>query len=84
MTKKYDTAQSPFQRARVHPSTPRKSIAGMDRTMTRLKPGDLFRQIQTLTAELEGMTLSKAPAPIKPRVNVDFNRSPAGGFQMRQ
>jgi len=84
VTKKYDTAQSPYQRARVHPSTSEESASGMEQTMMRLKPGDLFRQIQTLTAELEAMALRKAPAPIKPRVNVNFNRSPAGGFQMRQ
>jgi hypothetical protein len=41
--------------------------------MDSVRPGQLFRQIQDLTHELERMALTKAPAAVKPRVNRAFN-----------
>jgi len=82
--KRYDTAQSPYQRAGAHVSITKRSIAQMDRAMAKINPGELYRQIQGLAAELEIMALSKAPAPIKPRVNVTWNQSLGGHSQMRQ
>ena len=41
--------------------------------MAGVRPGDLYRQIRDLTSQLERMALSKAPAPVKPRVNTAFN-----------
>jgi hypothetical protein len=41
--------------------------------MRTIRPGDLFSEIQGLTTQLERLALSKAPAPVKPRVNTAFN-----------
>ena len=46
----------------------------MQEVMDSIRPGDLYRQIQGLTTQLERMALSKAPAPVKPRVNKAFNQ----------
>lgn len=56
----------------------------MTKTMATLKPAELFREIQRLCAELEEMALLKAPAPVKPKINADFNPSLREGSQMRQ
>ena len=72
VTKRYDEAKSPFQRAQAHTNTTQKSQAAMKQTMNELKPGELFREIQTLAKELETMALLKAPAPAKPAVNRAF------------
>jgi hypothetical protein len=45
----------------------------MHATMDAVRPGDLYRQIQTLTKQLERMALAKAPAPVIPRVKRAFN-----------
>jgi hypothetical protein len=45
----------------------------MHATMDAVRPGDLYRQIQTLTKQLERMALAKAPAPVKSRVKRAFN-----------
>jgi len=41
--------------------------------MAEIRPGDLYRRIRALTGRLELLALSKAPAPVKPRVNRAFN-----------
>jgi hypothetical protein len=74
VTKRYDRAITPFERA-----TARASVTGADRStmqvaMKAVRPGDLYRQIQGLTTQLERMALSKAPAPVKPQVNRAFNQ----------
>lgn len=68
VTKRYDRATTPFARA-----TARANIGGADRkamqeVMVAIRPGELYLQIQDLTTQLERMALSKAPAPVKPRV----------------
>lgn len=73
VTKKYDTAQSPFQRASAPRVTSKAAKVTMNRTMATIKPGDLFRDISKLCGELEAMALAKAPAPVKPAVNRAFN-----------
>ena len=74
VTKRYDRATTPFARA-----TARANIGGADRkamqeVMVAIRPGELYLQIQDLTTQLERMALSKAPAPVKPRVNRAFNQ----------
>jgi hypothetical protein len=43
--------------------------------MGAVAPGELYRQIQDLTTQLERVALNKAPAPVKPQVNRAFNPS---------
>jgi hypothetical protein len=52
--------------------------------MAGLKPGELCRYIQRLTGELEVMALSKTSAPIKPRINTEWNSSLGGHRLMKQ
>ena len=75
VTKRYDRAQTPYARAlaskEISPAAARK----MKATMAGVRPGDLYHQILALTEQLERLALSKAPAPVKPRVNRAFNAS---------
>ena len=75
VTKRYDRAQTPYARAlaskEISPAAARK----MKATMAGVRPGDLYHQILALTEQLERLALSKAPAPVKPRVNKAFNAS---------
>ena len=73
VTKKYDKAQSPFQRASEPRVTSKAAKLTMNKTMATLRPGGLFREIQGICRELESMALAKAPAPVKPAVNRAFN-----------
>jgi hypothetical protein len=43
--------------------------------MNTLRPGDLYRRIRELTAQLERLSLNKAAAPLRARVNRAFNPS---------
>ncbi len=68
VTKKYDTATTPHQRADRH-----DSVADEDKTILRdtfagLNPAAIQRQIQALTAELLTLTTSKAAARNKPSI----------------
>jgi hypothetical protein len=76
VTKKYDEAQTPHQRASAPRVTPKAAKVTMNKTMAALKPGDLFRDIQQLCSELEDMALIKTPAPVKPALNHAFNGVP--------
>jgi len=73
VTKKYDKAKTPHQRADAHVSTPAQARLNMNATIGGLKPVELFRNIQRLCSELQTMALLKAPAPVKPHVNRAFN-----------
>jgi len=73
VTKKYDEAQTPFQRATARKDITKTCRSAMDETMLGIRPGELYRQIQDLTSRLEHLSLQKAPAPVKPRVNRAFN-----------
>ena len=73
VTKKYDRAVTPFGRTSVRAEITEACRTDMNTTMAAVRPGDLYRQIQDLTTQLERMALSKAPAPVKPRVNRAFN-----------
>lgn len=74
--KRYDRAQTPFERTLAA-----GGVLGDDgrsrlsEAMDSIRPGELSRAITELTTRLERMALSKAPAPTKPRVNRSFNAS---------
>jgi hypothetical protein len=72
VTKRYDRATTPFERALDRPSVVTKDREVMHGVMNAIRPGNLYRQIHDLTTQLEHMALSKAPAPVKPQVNRAF------------
>ena len=74
VTKRYDAAKTPRERAAAYKSVTTECRSQMDTAMAEVRPGSLYRQIQGLTQELESMALSKAPAPVKPKVNRAFNQ----------
>jgi hypothetical protein len=76
ITKRHDRATTPHQRALRHHGLSVGSAAAMEATMATIRPGDLYRAIEELAARLERLALSKAPAPIKSRVNRSFNETP--------
>jgi hypothetical protein len=73
VTKKYDRATTPFGRTNARVDITPACRMDMEKTMDGVRPGELYRQIQDLTAQLERMALTKAPAAVKPRVNRAFN-----------
>jgi hypothetical protein len=75
VTKKYDRAATPFARTSARADITDACRTDMNTAMAGVHPGDLYRQIQDLTTQLERLALSKAPAPVKPRVNRAFNAS---------
>jgi hypothetical protein len=75
VTKKYDRAMTPFGRTSARADITPACRQTMDETMAGVHPGELYRQIQNLTTQLERLALSKAPAPVRPRVNRAFNAS---------
>jgi hypothetical protein len=74
VTKRYDRATTPYARTTARASVDGGARRAMHEVMNTVRPGDLYRQIQGLTTQLERMALSKAPAPVKPRVNRAFNQ----------
>lgn len=70
--KRHDRAATPFDRAIARDDLEKASRSRMEKAMSKVRPGDLHRQIQTLVAQLEHLALAKAPAPVKPRVNRAF------------
>jgi hypothetical protein len=68
VTKKYDTATTPFHRAINHPNTAADRIAALTRTHALINPAATQRQIQALTAQLRKMTTSKSRPAIRARV----------------
>jgi hypothetical protein len=68
VTKKYDTATTPFRRAIDHPIMTDDRIASMSRTHALINPAATQRQIQALTAQLLKMTMSKSEPATRARV----------------
>ena len=68
VTKKYDTATTPFHRAINHPNTTVERIASLARTHALINPAATQRQIQALTAKLHKMTPSKSQSTTRARV----------------
>jgi hypothetical protein len=69
VTKRYDTATTPHQRATAHKTMQKRPIIQMDAEFTRIKPATLSRHILALTGQLETLALAKKPAEAKPPVN---------------
>jgi hypothetical protein len=67
VSKKYDTAATPFQRAINHPTMPQGRIVGLATAQGRINPAAMQRRIQTLTHQLLTLTLSKAEPKINAR-----------------
>ena len=74
VTKRYDRAVTHFERATARGSVVKADRTAMQSVMDAVRPGDLYREIQSLTTQLERMALSKAPAAVKPQVNRAFNQ----------
>ncbi|ETZ38200.1 integrase core domain protein [Mycobacterium avium MAV_120809_2495] len=68
VTKKYDTATTPFHRAINHPDTTADRKAALARTHALINPAATQRQIQALTAQLHKMTTSKSQPATRARV----------------
>ena len=63
VTKKYDTATTPHQRAIRHPQKiTKKATITLDRTYAKINPAAVQREIQALTSELLTLTTAKASA----------------------
>jgi len=73
VTKKYDTATTPHQRAITHPDVRKRPIITMNARFTRLKPAALSRQILALTGELEALAQAKKAPRATPPVNHAWN-----------
>lgn len=68
VTKKHDTATTPFHRAINHPDTTVDRIAALVRTHALINPAATQRQIQALSAQLHKMTTSKSQPATRARV----------------
>jgi hypothetical protein len=73
VTKRYDRARTPYERALSFKEVTEEMRATMNAQMAAIAPGRLYRQIHNLTRQLERIALSKTAAPVKPRVNRTFN-----------
>ncbi|MGP4059037.1 DDE-type integrase/transposase/recombinase [Mycobacterium sp. 4D054] len=60
VSKKHDTAATPFHRAIDHPAMTVERIVALTRTYSLINPAATQRQIQALTAQLLTITTSKA------------------------
>jgi hypothetical protein len=67
VSKKYDTAATPFHRVINHPTTTVDDIAALTRTYSLINPAATQRRIQALTNELLNLTTSKHRARINKR-----------------
>jgi hypothetical protein len=73
--KKYDRAQTPYQRAIQHPTITTKAKDALTRAYARINPAAVQREIQALTAELLVLTTAKAAARAKPTLPKRASRS---------
>jgi hypothetical protein len=73
VTKRYDTATTPHQRAIARDDMHKRPIMGMNAEFTRIRPAALSRNILALTGELETLALAKKPAAVKPAINRAWN-----------
>src|SRR5665213_119056 len=73
VTKRHDSARTPFIRASTHDGVSELSRAAMAATFATIHLCALSDQIETLTTRLEHLALTKSLAPVR-RVNKSFNR----------
>ncbi len=69
ITKRYDKATTPHQRAVNHPAVCARQVNAMNAAFDRIKPAALSRQILALTGELEALAQAKKAPRIKPLIN---------------
>jgi hypothetical protein len=69
VSKKHDTAATPFHRAIDHPAMAVERIVALTRTYSLINPAATQRQIQALTGQLLTITTSKAGPGAKAQVN---------------
>ncbi len=74
MTKRYDTATTPHQRAIAREDMRKMPIIRMNAEFKRVHPAAQSRQILALTGRLETLALAKKPATVKPVANHAVNR----------
>jgi hypothetical protein len=74
VTKRYDTATTPHQRAISREDMRKRPIIQMNAEFKRLKPAALSRHILALTGQLETLAPAKKPAAPKPAVNRAFTK----------
>ena len=73
VTKRYDTATTPHQRAISREDMRKMPIIRMNAEFKPIKPAALSRQILALTGQLETLAFAKKPAAVKPVVNRAWN-----------
>ena len=71
VTKKYDTAVTPFHRVIDHPDAPVDLIAALAIAHGRINPAAVQRRIQALSTQLLTLTTSKAGARVNKRALSD-------------
>ena len=71
VTKKYDTAVTPFHRVIDHPDAPVDLIAALAIAHGRINPAAVQRRIQALSNQLLTLTTSKAGARVNKRALLD-------------
>lgn len=74
VTKRYDKATTPHQRAIGCEDMRKRPIIRMNAEFKRVRPAAQSRQILALTGQLETLSLAKQPAAAKPVVNHACNR----------
>ena len=84
VTKRYDIAKTPHQRAVTHPEVRKRPIITMNAAFKRLQPAALSRQILALTGELEVLAQAKKAPRSKPPATTPGTTKAGGGSQMRQ
>jgi transposase InsO family protein len=62
VSRKHDTATTPFRRATDHPGVTVDRIVALKRTYSLINPAAIQRQIQALTTQLFTLATSKGPA----------------------
>jgi hypothetical protein len=82
VTKKYDTAATPFRRAINHPDTTDDRTAALIRTRALINPA--ATQIQALTAQLYKMTTSKSPESPSAHNHMRQQNHPRAHLDVRQ
>ena len=73
VTKRHDTATTPYHRAIDHKEMRKRPIITMNAAFKRIKPAALSRQIMVLTGELEILAQAKKAPRAKPPVNNAWN-----------
>ena len=74
MTKQYDTATTPHQRAIAHEDMRKMPTISMNAEFKRAHPAAQSRQILALAGRLETLSLAKKPASGKPVLNQALTR----------